>query len=112
MEVPLWKTSIICYLIFCIIYLSKKLSIDFSGARFVQLGYQEYQCHQGKDNKIGKKQKYHSEKKAALTQDQCFLKNRRTTQATKKLDCPVTLLSKRHFVLRNLKLMKMKKQKK
>ena len=37
------------------------------------------------------KQKYHSEKNVALTQDHCFLKSRHTTQATKKRDCPATL---------------------
>ena len=31
-------------------YHDKKLSIDFSGVPFIQIGYQEYQCHQGKDN--------------------------------------------------------------
>ena len=30
-------------------------------------------------------------------QDHCFLKSRRTTQATKKLDCPVTLTAKNIF---------------
>ena len=42
----------------------KKLSIDFSGVPYMQLGYQEYQCYQGKYINIGKKQKYHSEEKS------------------------------------------------
>ena len=46
---------------------------------------------------LEKKQRYHSEKNDALTQDHCFLKSRRTTQATKKLDCPVTLTAKNIF---------------
>ena len=44
-----------------------------------------------------KKQKHHSEENVALTQDHCFLKSRRTTQATKKLDCPATLTVKKVF---------------
>ena len=50
-----------------------------------------------KGNHIGKKRKFHSEKKVALTQDHCFRKSRLTIQATRKLDCPVTLTVKKIF---------------
>ena len=36
-------------------------------------------------------------KNVALAQDHCFLKSRRTIQATKKLDCPVILTVKKIF---------------
>ena len=72
----------------------KKLSIGFNRP-YIQLGYQEYQCHQGKNKSIGKKQKYHSAKNVALTQDHYFLKSRRTIQATKKIDCAATLIIKK-----------------
>ena len=63
----------------------QKIGIDFNRVPQIQLRYQEYQCHQGKDKNIGKKkQKYHSEKNVALAQDHCFLKSRRTIQAIKK----------------------------
>ena len=75
----------------------------------IQLGYQEYQCHQGKGNHIGKKQKFHSEKKVALTQDHCFRKRRLTIQATRKLDCPVTLTVKKIFRFPEFKINEKKK---
>ena len=59
-----------------------------------------------------KKQKYHSEKKAALTQDHCFLKSRRTTHTTKKIDCPVTFTVKKIFRFPEFKINEKKKRKK
>ena len=53
---------------------------------------------------LEKKQRYHSEKNDALTQDHCFLKSRRTTQATKKLDCLVTLTVEKMFCFPKFKI--------
>ena len=36
-------------------YHDKTLSIDLSGVTYIQLGFQEYQCHHGENNNIGKK---------------------------------------------------------
>ena len=44
-------------------YHNKTLSIDLSGVTYIQLGYQEYQCHHGENNNIGKKRETPFKKK-------------------------------------------------
>ena len=50
----------------------------------MQLAYQEYQCHQGKDENIGKKQKYHSEKRCCSNARPLFPK-KQTYDSSNKL---------------------------
>ena len=45
-------------------------------------------------------------------QDPCFLKSRRATQTTRKIDCPVTLTVKKIFRFPEFKINEKKKRKK
>ena len=55
-------------------YHDKTLSIDLSGVTYIQLGYQEYQCHHGENNNIGKKGETPFKKKFLLRKTTIFLK--------------------------------------
>ena len=65
--------------------------IHFDGVPYIFLGKREYRCHQGHDIK-GKliKKKYQEKRRQLLCGDHPeYIKTRKLTQPTKKLDCPV-----------------------
>ena len=92
-------------------YHDKKINIDFSGVLYIQLGCHEFQFHQGRDNNIEKKKtRILLGKKFILGQDHYFLKTICMTQATKKLDFPVTFSVKKKFHLTDFKINGKKKK--
>ena len=77
-------------------YHDGKLDIPFDGVPYIQLGYQEYQCHQGKDLNVRMKEKKRALKNQAMTVDHNYgSKTRKLTQPSKKMDCPVKFVSKK-----------------
>ena len=62
----------------------QKMKYRYNRASYIQLVYQEYQCHQGKDKNIRKKQKYHSERKCCSNARPLFSK-KQTYDSSNKL---------------------------
>ena len=87
-------------------YHDGKLDIDFTGVPYIQLGYQEYHCHQGKDMNAGIKEKNSKESNLAMMADHCFKKRRKLTQPSKKMDCPVIFTVKKMFCFPEFKIIK------
>ena len=64
------------------------LKIPFDGVPYVWLGNCDFQCHQGADKNVAKKQKYFEEQKEKLKSDHSApVKMRRLTQPTNKTIC-------------------------
>ena len=64
-------------------YHDGKLDIPFNGVPYIQLGYQEYQCHQGKDLNAGWKEKKRSMKNEAMVVDHNYGTKTRKLTPTK-----------------------------
>ena len=63
------------------------LKIPFSGVPYILLAKQRYQCHQGEDMHKKSKDNYQVKKKERQTSENCFIRYRKLSQPTKKLDC-------------------------
>ena len=65
--------------------------IRFDGVLYIFLGNRDYQCHQGRDHNITKKQKYKETRKYLVrgVDDTQHIKTRKLSQPSKKLNCPV-----------------------
>lgn len=73
------------------------LPIPYTGSPYTMLGKREYTCHQGKDRDKTLKEKRMEMKNEERMRDHSYLKRRRHTQSTKKMDCPVKFMVKKIF---------------
>ena len=80
-----WKTNKI----------TDNLKIPFSGVPYILLVKQRYQCHHWEDMHKKSKENYQEKKKERQTSDHCFIRSRKLSQPTKKLDCPLVFTVKK-----------------
>ena len=59
------------------------------------LAKRSYQCHEGEEMHKKSKENYHVKKKYRQTSDHCFVRSRKLSQPTKKLDCPLVFTVKK-----------------
>ena len=83
-----------------------KLPLTFTGVPYIWLGRQDYHCHQGKDKHLKAKESYAGKQASLIKQDHAFVKIRRATQPSKKLDCPVKFSAKKLFLFPSFKIEK------
>ena len=73
-------------------------TIPFTGFPYINVGSCIYQCHQGKDYNLVKKNKKKAEVDELKRGDHVFIKSRKHTQPTKKMNCPVSFSVKKIIV--------------
>ena len=75
--------------------LTDNLKIPFSGVPYILLAKRRYQFHQGEDTHKKSKENYQAKRKEQQTSDHCFIRSRKLSQPTKKLDCPLVFTVKK-----------------
>ena len=79
--------------------------IPFDGIPYIWFGRRRYQCHQGKDKATSQKRKYNQLKREKMMSDHCSgVKNRKRTQSSKKLCCPVVFEVKKLYRFPQMKI--------
>lgn len=73
------------------------MQIPFTGIPFIILGKLAYQCHQGKDKNIKRKEIFKKKRDDAICTEHHYSKQRKLAQDTKKKDCPVIFNIKKIF---------------
>ena len=69
---------------------ANSLHILFDGVPYLHLNTRQYNCHQGKDKNVKIKENHCAKQQAKLCSDHSqYVKTRKWSQPTKKLDCPV-----------------------
>ena len=64
--------------------------IPIDGVPYLHLNTRQYNCHQGKDKNVKIKENHRAKQQAKLCSDHSqYVKTRKWSQPTKKLDCPV-----------------------
>ena len=75
--------------------LTDNLKIPFSGVPYILLAKRRYQFHQGEDTHKESKENYQAKRKEQQTSDHCFIRSKKLSQPTKKLDCPLVFTVKK-----------------
>ena len=82
--------------------------MHFDGVLYIFLGKRGYQCHQGRDRNITKKQKYKGTRKDLVrgVDHTHHMKTRKLSQPSKKLNCPAQFSVKKLHRLPEYKISK------
>ena len=88
-----------------------KLPLKFSGVPYIWLGKQDYHCHQGRDKHKTGKASYIEKQKREILNEHSHVKTRKSTQPSKKMDCPVKFSTKKIFTFPYFKIEKDTKRK-
>ncbi|XP_019616257.1 PREDICTED: uncharacterized protein LOC109463826 [Branchiostoma belcheri] len=65
--------------------------VQYDGIPFQLVATKTYDCHQGPDRDVRKKERYRAQKDKQELEDHVFIKRRKVLQPSKKRDCPVQL---------------------